>query len=837
MAKNLVIVESPAKAKTIEGYLGKDFVVKSSYGHVRDLAKKGTAIDIENNFAPNYEVSADKKQIVAELKKLAKAADVIWLATDEDREGEAISWHLYETLDLAKKETKRITFNEITKTAVLASIEKPREINQELVNAQQARRVLDRLVGFELSPVLWRKVKPSLSAGRVQSVAVRLIVEREKEIIAFQNNSFFRVNGSFLKGNERISCELNKQFDEQKEVQNFLAQIADVDFSVQDVTMKPAVKSPTAPFTTSTLQQEASLKLGFSVSRTMGVAQRLYEAGKITYMRTDSVNLSDTAIEGAKSEILRAYGKEYSNPKKYVSKNANAQEAHEAIRPTDFSAHTTSGESDQVRLYELIWKRSIASQMSQAKLERTTIKIGNKSIKEIFQAKGEVIKFDGFLRVYLESNIDDDEDEENDEKSNLLPAVSKGDALNRNWVRATQRYTRPPARYVEASLVKKLEELGIGRPSTYAPTISTIQKRGYVEKQERDGEERAYNVLTLTDDGVKVEELTEITGRDKNKLSPTDIGIVVTDFLTEHFGKILDYNFTAKVEAEFDEIANGLKEWTSMIKDFYIPFHATVENTLENSDRASGERALGEHPKSGRKIIARIGRFGPMVQIGDEQEDGEKPQFASLRTGQSINQITLEEALELFEFPKNLGVFDGEEVVVALGRFGPYVKYQEMFVSIPKGEDVGSIEIDRAIELIKEKLEADAPIAEYEGLPVQKGTGRFGPFIKWNEIFINVNKKYDFDNLSKGDIKELVESKKQKEIDKMIHNWEKEGISVQKARWGRFNIVKGKLKIELPKTFNVDTLTLNKVEEMIEAKKPKQKAAKKKPAVKKSAKK
>ena len=837
MAKNLVIVESPAKAKTIEGYLGKDFVVKSSYGHVRDLAKKGTAIDIENNFAPNYEVSADKKQIVAELKKLAKAADVIWLATDEDREGEAISWHLYETLDLAKKETKRITFNEITKTAVLASIEKPREINQELVNAQQARRVLDRLVGFELSPVLWRKVKPSLSAGRVQSVAVRLIVEREKEIIAFQNNSFFRVNGSFLKGNERISCELNKQFDEQKEVQNFLAQIADVDFSVQDVTMKPAVKSPTAPFTTSTLQQEASLKLGFSVSRTMGVAQRLYEAGKITYMRTDSVNLSDTAIEGAKSEILRAYGKEYSNPKKYVSKNANAQEAHEAIRPTDFSAHTTSGESDQVRLYELIWKRSIASQMAQAKLERTTIKIGNKSIKEIFQAKGEVIKFDGFLRVYLESNIDDDEDEENDEKSNLLPAVSKGDALNRNWVRATQRYTRPPARYVEASLVKKLEELGIGRPSTYAPTISTIQKRGYVEKQERDGEERAYNVLTLTDDGVKVEELTEITGRDKNKLSPTDIGIVVTDFLTEHFGKILDYNFTAKVEAEFDEIANGLKEWTSMIKDFYIPFHATVENTLENSDRASGERALGEHPKSGRKIIARIGRFGPMVQIGDEQKDGEKPQFASLRTGQSINQITLEEALELFEFPKNLGVFDGEEVVVALGRFGPYVKYQEMFVSIPKGEDVGSIEIDRAIELIKEKLEADAPIAEYEGLPVQKGTGRFGPFIKWNEIFINVNKKYDFDNLSKGDIKELIESKKQKEIDKMIHNWEKEGISVQKARWGRFNIVKGKLKIELPKTFNVDTLTLNKVEEMIEAKKPKQKAAKKKPAVKKSAKK
>lgn len=835
MAKNLVIVESPAKAKTIEGYLGKDFVVKSSYGHVRDLAKKGTAIDIENNFTPNYEVSPDKKQIVSELKKLAKAAEVIWLATDEDREGEAISWHLYETLDLAKKETKRITFNEITKTAVLASIEKPREINQELVNAQQARRVLDRLVGFELSPVLWRKVKPSLSAGRVQSVAVRLIVEREKEILAFENKSFFRVNGAFLKGKEKISCELNKQFDDQKDVQNFLAKIADLDFSVQDVNMKPAVKSPTAPFTTSTLQQEASLKLGFSVSRTMGVAQRLYEAGKITYMRTDSVNLSDTAIEGAKTEILRAYGKEYSNPKKYVSKNSNAQEAHEAIRPTDFSAHSTKGENDEVRLYELIWKRSIASQMAQAKLERTTIKIGNTSVTEIFQAKGEVIKFDGFLRVYLESNLEEEDEDENPTKSNLLPAVTKGDALDRAWVRATQRYTRPPARYVEASLVKKLEELGIGRPSTYAPTISTIQKRGYVEKMERDGKQRAYNVLTLTDDGISVEELTEITGRDKNKLSPTDIGIVVTDFLTEHFAKILDYNFTAKVEEEFDEIAQGLKEWTSMIHDFYEPFHKTVEDTLENSERASGERALGVHPESRRKIIVRIGRFGPMAQIGDEQEDGEKPQFASLRTGQSINTITLEDALELFKFPKNLGEYEGEEVVVALGRFGPYVKFQEMFVSIPKDEEIGGIDIDRAIELIKEKQAADAPIAEYEGLPVQKGTGRFGPFIKWNDIFINVNKKYDFDDLSIADITELIEVKKQKEIDKMIHNWTEEGISVQKARWGRFNVVKGKLKIELPKTFDVDSLTLEKVQDMIEASKPKKKAVKKKPAKKKPA--
>jgi DNA topoisomerase-1 len=838
MAKNLVIVESPAKAKTIEGYLGKDFIVKSSYGHVRDLAKKGTAIDVENNFTPNYEVSADKKQIVSELKKLAKDADVIWLATDEDREGEAISWHLYETLNLAKKETKRITFNEITKTAVLASIENPRQINQELVNAQQARRVLDRLVGFELSPVLWKKVRPSLSAGRVQSVAVRLIVEREKEIIAFKNSFFYRVNGLFLKGKEKISTELNKQFDNQDEVESFLNKISDADFVVDDVQMKPATKAPAAPFTTSTLQQEASLKLGFSVSRTMGVAQRLYEAGKITYMRTDSVNLSETAIEGAKKEIFSAYGSQYSKPTKYKSKNTNAQEAHEAIRPTDFSAHTTSGESDQVRLYELIWKRSIASQMALAQLERTTIKISTPAVSEIFQAKGEVIKFDGFLRVYLESNVDDDDDEEDviDEKSNLLPQVSKGDELNRDWVRAIQRYTRPPARYVEASLVKKLEELGIGRPSTYAPTISTIQKRGYVEKLERDGEQRMYNVLTLNDDGVKVEERSEITGKEKNKLSPSDIGIVVTDFLSEHFSKIMDYNFTAKVEQEFDEIANGLKEWTSMIHDFYTPFHKTVEDTLENSDRASGERALGVHPDSGKKIIARIGRFGPMVQIGDEQEDGEKPQFASLRTGQSINQITLDEALELFQFPKNLGIYEGEEVVVALGRFGPYVKFKEMFVSIPKEEEIVDIDMERAVELIKEKLDADAPIAQYEGLPVQKGSGRFGPFIKWNDIFINVNKKYDFDNLSTADIKELIETKKQKEIDKMIHNWTEEGISVQKARWGRFTIVKGKTKIELPKTFDVDSLTLEKVQEMIEANKPK-KAAKKKPAAKKTAKK
>ena len=837
MAKNLVIVESPAKAKTIEGYLGKDFVVMSSFGHVRDLAKKGEAIDVANNFTPKYEVSADKKQVVAELKRLVKSSETVWLATDEDREGEAISWHLYETLGLDKKETKRITFNEITKTAVLKAIESPRQINKELVDAQQARRILDRLVGFELSPVLWRKVRPSLSAGRVQSVAVKLIVEREKEINAFSGDTFYKVNGLFSAEKGKFRADVSHQLKTEKEVDSILSSCNGADFKVSDVAMKPAIKKPVAPFTTSTLQQEASLKLGFSVSRTMTVAQRLYESGHITYMRTDSVNLSDTALDAAQAEINKAYGKEYSNRTKYSTKNAGAQEAHEAIRPSDFGKHSINGENDQERLYDLIWKRAISSQMSDAKLERTTIKVNASGVDETFQAKGEVIKFDGFLKVYLESNIDDDDDDDN--QSGILPAVKKGDTLNADEIKITQRFSRPPSRYVEASLVKKLESLGIGRPSTYAPTITTIQKRGYVEKPEKEGEERAYSQWTLSNGKIDKNSLTEVTGREKNKLTPTDIGIVVTDFLSEHFVTIMDYNFTAKIEKEFDEIAKGLMDWTKMLKEFYDPFHTNVEDTLENSERATGERELGTDPKSGRKIIARIGKFGPMIQIGDEQVDGEKPQFASLNTGQSINSITLDEALELFQFPKNLGEYKSLEVVVAQGRFGPYVKHNDVFVSIPKGEDINGVDLARAIELIKEKESADAPIAEYEGLPVQKGTGRFGPFIKWNDSFINVNRKYDFDNLSKEDIVELIEVKKQKEIDKMIHNWEDEGISVQKARWGRFNIVKGKTKIELPKTFDVDTLTLERVKDMIEANKPakKKSAAKKKTPAQKTAKK
>jgi DNA topoisomerase-1 len=829
MAKNLVIVESPAKASTIEGYLGKDFVVKSSFGHVRDLAKKD-AIDVENNFVPKYEVSSDKKQIVAELKKLANEAEVVWLATDEDREGEAISWHLYETLNLEKKETKRITFNEITKTAILKAIESPRKINKELVDAQQARRILDRLVGFELSPVLWRKVRPSLSAGRVQSVAVRLIVEKEIDIQAFKSETFYKVAGLFRTERGRIKADISKQLKSEADVTDLLNNCLGAQFSVSDVIKRPAIKKPTAPFTTSTLQQEASLKLGFTVSRTMQVAQRLYEAGRITYMRTDSLNLSDTAINAAKAEIISVYGEAFSEIRKYNTKAAGAQEAHEAIRPTDFSVHSVDAERDQEKLYDLIWKRAISSQMSEAKLERTTIKMNAPKVSETFSAKGEVIKFEGFLKVYLESSLE--EEDEDEFSSGLLPAVAKGDNVDMEEIKATQRFGRPPARYVEASLVKQLESLGIGRPSTYAPTISTIQKRGYVEKPDRQGNERAYDQFVLKNKFIEKNQLTEVTGREKNKLAPTDIGIVVTEFLKEHFGRIMDYNFTAKVEAEFDEIANGLVEWTKMIKEFYTPFHKSVEDTLENSERATGEREIGHHPDSGRRIIARIGRFGPMVQIGDEQVDGEKPQFASLRAEQSINSISLEDALELFKFPKNLGKFEGFDVVVALGRFGPYVKFNEAFVSIPKDENMESVDLERAIQLIKDKQAADAPIAEHEGLPVQKGSGRFGPFIKWNDMFINVNRKYDFDNLSKEDVIELIEAKKQKEIDKMIHNWEEDGISVQKARWGRFNIVKGKLKIELPKTFKVEKLTLKEAQKMIEANKPakKKSAAKKKKA-------
>jgi DNA topoisomerase-1 len=758
MSKNLVIVESPAKAKTIESYLGKDFIVKSSFGHVRDLTKKGLAIEIDNHFNPLYEVSADKKQVVAELKKLAKAAEVVWLATDEDREGEAISWHLFETLDLAKKDTHRITFNEITKTAVLKAIENPRKINKELVDAQQARRVLDRIVGFELSPVLWKKVRPSLSAGRVQSVAVRLIVDREREIQAFNVNPFFRVNGTFGANNGNLKAELNRHLNGENEAQEFLELCRNTSFVVEDVQQKPSTKSPSAPFTTSTLQQEASLKLGFSVTKTMSVAQRLYEAGHITYMRTDSVNLSETAVNGAKAAIVEFYGNDYSKPTKYTTKSSGAQEAHEAIRPTDFGKTSIDSERDETRLYELIWKRSIASQMAHAKLERTTVKIGGLATTDYFTAKGEVIVFDGFLKVYMESSLDEEQDEE---AEGLLPKVTVNESLDLSICTAVERFTRPPSRYVEASLVKKLEELGIGRPSTYAPTISTIQKRTYVEKQEREGEIRNYCLLTLTKGEISKEEKSEITGKDRNKLFPTDIGIVVTDYLKEHFEQIMDYQFTAKVEAEFDEIAQGRLEWTNMMETFYKPFHTVVENTLEHSERATGERELGVHPESGRKIIVRIGKFGPMVQIGDEKVDGEKALFASLQPNQSIGNISLEDALKLFQLPRVVGQYEDQDMKVNNGRFGPYVQVGKIFASIPKGEDPMSITYERSLEIYLEKLQVEANrlIKSFDERPdIQLLNGRYGPYMKIGKDNFKLPKGTEAEKLSLEECIEISKS-------------------------------------------------------------------------------
>lgn len=820
MPKNLVIVESPAKAKTIQKYLGDDFRVESSFGHIVDLPKKGMGIEIDNNFKPIYEVSEDKKQVVKKLKELAGKAETVWLASDEDREGEAISWHLYNVLDLENKNTHRIVFNEITKKAIQKAVENPRTIDRNLVDAQQARRVLDRLVGFEVSPILWKKIKVGLSAGRVQSVAVRLIVEREKEIQNFVPVSSFRFTAQFLtQDNKGFKAVLTKEFKTYKEAKAFIESCADADFKVKDLQKKPAKRSPSAPFTTSTLQQEASLKLGFPVSRTMRVAQQLYESGLITYMRTDSVNLSQEAIESAESAIKSDFGAKYSSPRNYTNKNKSAQEAHEAIRPTNFGVKSAGGDDGQRRLYDLIWKRAIASQMTNAELERTIIDIDNSKNKEIFQAKGEIIVFDGFLRVYQDSVMDEDTEDSSTGSAPILPDVSKGEKLTTEEIFGTQRFTKSPPRYTEASLVKKLEELGIGRPSTYAPTISTIQNREYVVVGNLDGEKRKLQTLILKSGKISEKMDTETFGADRRKLMPTDIGIVVNDFLVEYFQSILDYDFTAKVEESFDDIAEGKEKWTSMIDGFYEKFHSNVEKVEETAERATGERELGKDPKSGKPVFAKIGRFGPMIQIG-EAEDEEKPKFASLLRTQSIHNITLEEALKLFELPKNIGEFKGEIVEVNVGRFGPYVKYKDMFVSIPKGEDLMEISLERAVELIEEKLKADAPITTYKGHDVTKGKGRFGPFIKWNDMFINVNKKYDFDNLSQSDIEELIEAKIKKEAEKVVQNWEKEGIRIEKARWGRHNIIKGKTKIELAKEVDVTQLKLEDVQKIIEDQKP-----------------
>jgi DNA topoisomerase-1 len=834
MAKNLVIVESPAKAKTIEKFLGSDYQVESSYGHIADLPSKEIGVDVENGFKPKYEVSLDKKALVSKLKALAKNADMVWLASDEDREGEAISWHLAEELKLKKEKTKRIVFHEITKTAILKAIEKPREIDYNLVNAQQARRVLDRLVGYELSPVLWRKVKGGLSAGRVQSVSVRLIVEREREIQNFTAVASYSVVAEFTnEAGKSFKAKLPKNFNTKKEAEDFLKQNIGSIYKVADLETKPTKKSPTAPFTTSTLQQEAARKLYLPVGITMQLAQRLYEAGLITYMRTDSVNLSKDAMDAAQAEIIKSYGKEFSYPRTFVNKSKGAQEAHEAIRPTDMSRHTVDIDRDQARLYDLIWKRTLASQMSDAKLERTNVKIEANNHDEVFTASGEVLLFEGFLKVYLEGHDDDEEEQEG-----MLPAMKVNEKLQNNYITATERYSRAAARYTEASLVKKLEELGIGRPSTYAPTISTIINRNYVEKGNLEGQERSYTQLTLQSDKLAEKVLKENTGSDKGKLVPTDIGTIVTDFLVKNFGNILDYNFTAKVEHDFDEIAEGNIEWTTMMQEFYNTFHPTVKDVEANADRESGERILGIDPASGKPVSVRLGKFGPMAQIGDAEDENKK--FASLRHEQNIGTITLDEALNLFLLPKNLGIYKDEEVEVSNGRYGPYVRHGSVFISLPRGEDPLDVSMVRAQELIDEKAIADAPIAVYKGEGVQKGTGRFGPFIKWNGIFINVSKKYNFDNLSQSDVEALIEDKLQKNIDKVLHNWEDEGILVEKARWGRSVITKGKIKIELSKDVDAVKLTLAEVQEMIAKKTPAKKTqakkatATKKPAVKKT---
>jgi len=706
MEDNLVIVESPAKAKTIEKFLGKDFIVKSSYGHVRDLAKKNLGIDVKNNFEPQYEISPDKKKLVAELKSDAKKAKTVWLASDEDREGEAIAWHLYEVLGLKKENTKRIVFHEITKDAIVNAIKNPRNIDINLVDAQQARRILDRLVGFELSPVLWKKVKPALSAGRVQSVAVRLLVEREREIIGFKTTNYYKVTGVFFTDNGKtpVKAELNKRFDTKKEVLDFLEKCKSANFEVESVVVKPSKRSPASPFTTSTIQQEASRKLGLSVAQTMSIAQKLYEAGMITYMRTDSVNLSTLAIGVAKAEIDKEFGEKYSKTRNYQTKSKGAQEAHEAIRPTYMSNHTISGSEIEKKLYDLIWKRTIASQMSDAEIEKTvaTIKISNQAEK--FVASGEVIKFDGFLKVYIEST----DDEAEDTQSTLLPAMKTNEKMTVDHILATERFTYHLPRYTEASLVKKLEELGIGRPSTYAPTISTVQNRGYVLKEDRPGVERQYTCVTLKKEIIKEENKKENSGAEKSKLFPTDIGMIVNDFLVEHFKEILNYNFTANVEKEFDEIALGNVTWHQMINKFYKTFHVSVETTLETSERTKGERLLGDDPKTGKSIIVRMGRFGLVAQIGESGNEDDKPVFASLRKDQRLESITLEEALELFKLPRDLGEYQDKKVVVAIGRFGPYVRHDSKFCSLKKDiDDPYTIQIDRAIELIEENIEKE----------------------------------------------------------------------------------------------------------------------------------
>ena len=757
----MVIVESPAKAKTIEGYLGDGFTVQSCFGHVRDLPKTNKAIDIKNGFQPTYEIPKEKKDVIKDLKKSAKKADVVWLATDDDREGEAISWHLHEALKLDEKNTRRIVFGEITKKAILNAIESPRTIDIALVNAQQARRILDRLVGFELSPILRKKIQRGLSAGRVQSVAVRMVVEREREIEQFDTQSFFKVSAEFLvEGDRVLKAELSERFPSDKEALEFLTKCIGATFTIDNLEKKPGQKKPAAPFTTSTLQQEASLKLGFSVAQTMTLAQRLYESGKITYMRTDSVNLSETALENAAKEITSAYGAEYSETRQYTTKSSSAQEAHEAIRPTEFSEKSEGGDRNQTRLYELIWKRAIASQMANARIERTTATIGISTVPQTMKATGEVIMFEGFLKVYLESNVDEKDEEES---KGILPPLTVGQELNLDSMKAVQRFTRSPARFTEASLVKKLEELGIGRPSTYAPTISTIQKRGYVLKEHRDGRERQYLEMILANNEINSFTRTEITGAEKAKLFPTDVARIVNDFLVKNFPRVTDYSFTASIEKEFDDIASGKLEWDKMIDAFYGSFHERVEAT-EAIDRSEVDtsRELGKDPKTGRTLLVRLSRFGPVAQIGtpEELDEEEKPKYASLLKGQLLESITFDEAINLFKLPRDVGTYEDKVIVAAIGRFGPYIRHDSKFVSLKGDDDPYTVEQDRAIELIEAKRKADAEkfIKSFDENPeVQVLNGRYGPYIKVGKKNVKIPKDQEPKDLTLKECLDLAE--------------------------------------------------------------------------------
>lgn len=851
MAKNLLIVESPAKAKTIEKILGSDFQVKSCFGHIRDLEKAGMGIDLEKNFAPRYIVPDDKQKVVNELKSLAKKSQEVWLATDEDREGEAISWHLCEVLGLDPKTTKRIVFHEITKPAIQTAVQNPRKLDMNLVMAQQARRILDRIVGFELSPVLWRKMsmRNNLSAGRVQSVAVRIIAEREREINAFTPVSTFKIEGFFtakdLSDKSVTFSAEGKKINVATDAEAFLKSCIGADYKVNDIQVKPGKRSPAPPFTTSTLQQEASRKLGYGVARTMQIAQRLYENGYITYMRTDSVNLSNTALSDITNTVKGMYGDKYHQFRKYKNKNESAQEAHEAIRPT-YMSNPTINEAEWARLYELIWKRTMASQMADAELEKTTAKIVISTNKEELTAAGEVLKFDGFLKVYREDK--DEEELEEDANEGMLPPLTVGQKLPLKEMKATERFSRPLPRYTEASLVKKLEELGIGRPSTYAPTISTILKRGYVEKRDKEGTRREFSVYKLQKDAVSKLTEQENTGAEKSKLFPSDLGLVVTDFLKQYFDDIMDYGFTAKIEGEFDEVAEGKMKWNKMIDDFYLPFKKDVENTIENAERIKGERELGIDPASGKPVIARMGRYGAMIQIGIA-DDEEKPRFAKIPTGQSIETITYEEAMNLFGAQGSMGLYEEKEVSVNVGRFGPYVKWGDDFISLPKGTDLSTVDIDTAIHHIKQKQIADAPVGVYDEKPITKGTGRFGPYIKWDGMFINVPRRYDFAKLSQTDMDELIDAKVKKEANRYIQRWPEDKISLENARWGP--ILKfGKKIIKLPRKKDetkytaeeAATFTIEMVKEFIEAeipgafsKKTKKAPAKKKAAPKKKA--